>query len=123
MFNGVIQQYRPDACALEALYFAKNAKSAFQVGHARGVFILCASLAGLPVFEYTPIQIKKALVGGGRAEKQQVQYMTKMLLRLEEVPRPDHAADALAVAICHCNSARFRSLVGDERRVYGRPDR
>jgi crossover junction endodeoxyribonuclease RuvC len=119
-FSKAIGEFKPDACAIEALYFAKNAKSAFQVGHARAVFILAASLAGIPVFEYTPIQVKKALVGTGRAEKQQVQYMTKMLLRLEEIPKPDHSADALAVAVCHCNSSRFRTLVGDERRVYGR---
>jgi crossover junction endodeoxyribonuclease RuvC len=119
-FSRVLEETRPDACALEALYFAKNAKSAFQVGHARGVFILGASLAGLPVFEYTPIQIKKALVGAGRAEKQQVQYMTKVILRLDEIPRPDHASDALAAAICHLNSSRFRALVGEERLVYGR---
>jgi len=117
-FSRVLAERKPDACAIEALYFAKNARSAFQVGHARGVFILAASLAGIPVFEYTPVQIKKALVGAGRAEKQQVQYMTKVLLRLDAPARPDHAADALAVAICHCNSARFRTLTGAERRVY-----
>ena len=119
-FAGVLAEWKPDSCAIEALYFAKNAKSAFQVGHARGVLILCASLAGVPVYEYTPIQVKQALVGVGRAEKSQVQYMVKMLLKLEEPPRPEHAADALAVAVCHANSARMRSLIGDERTVYRR---
>ncbi len=117
-FMRALDEWKPDACAIEALYFAKNAKSAFQVGHARGVFILCASLAGLPVYEYTPIQIKKAIVGAGRAEKSQVQYMIKMILNLEEPPKSEHAADALAVAVCHANSARFRSLTGDPRRVF-----
>ncbi len=119
-FTQVLMEYKPGACAIEALYFAKNAKSAFQVGHARGVFILAASLAGLPVYEYTPIQIKQALVGVGRAEKSQIGYMVKMLLKLEEPPKPDHCADALAVAVCHANSARMRALMGEERRVYGR---
>ena len=119
-FARVLGEFKPDACAIEALYFAKNAKSAFQVGHARGVFILCASLAGIPVYEYTPIQVKQALVGNGRAEKSQIQFMVKMLMKLEEIPRPDHAADALAVAICHANSSRLRKLIGDERQVYGR---
>ena len=119
-FARVLDEYKPDSCAIEALYFAKNAKSAFQVGHARGVFILCASLAGIPVYEYTPIQVKQALAGNGRAEKSQVQYMVKMLLKLEEPPKPEHASDALAVAICHANSSRLRTLIGDERLVYGR---
>ncbi|HOX28427.1 MAG TPA: crossover junction endodeoxyribonuclease RuvC [bacterium] len=119
-FTRVLREFQPEACAVEAIYFAKNAKSAFQVGHARAVFILCASLAGIPVFEYTPIQIKKALVGVGRAEKSQVQYMTKMVLRLEEPPWSDHAADALAVAICHINSSRFSAITGGQRVVYGR---
>ncbi len=119
-FSGALAEWKPEACAVEALYFAKNAKSAFQVGHARGVLIMCASLIGVPVYEYTPIQVKQALVGVGRAEKSQIQYMVKMLLKLEEPPQPEHAADALAVAICHANSSRMRALTGDERMVYRR---
>ncbi|MFA6450008.1 MAG: crossover junction endodeoxyribonuclease RuvC [bacterium] len=119
-FARVLEEYKPESCAIEALYFAKNAKSAFQVGHARGVFILAASLAGIPVYEYTPIQVKQALVGNGRAEKSQLSYMVKMLLKLEEPPQPDHASDALSVAICHANSSRMRALIGEERLVYGR---
>jgi len=119
-FARALDEFKPEACAIEALYFAKNAKSAFQVGHARGVFILCASLAGIPVYEYTPIQVKQALAGTGRAEKSQLQYMVKILLKLEEPPTPDHASDALAVAICHANSSRMRALIGNERLVYGR---
>jgi crossover junction endodeoxyribonuclease RuvC len=119
-FARVLDEFKPEMCAIEALYFAKNAKSAFQVGHARGVFILCASLAGIPVYEYTPIQVKQALAGSGRAEKSQLQYMVKVLLKLEELPTPDHASDALAVAICHANSSRLRTLIGNERLVYGR---
>ncbi len=115
-----LDEYQPEACAIESIFFAKNAKSAFQVGHARGVFILSAGIRGIPVFEYTPPQIKKALVGKGRADKSQVQYMTKMILNLPEIPKPDHVADALAAAICHLNSIKFMSLTGSEQLVYKR---
>lgn len=115
-----IDTHRPDVCAMESIFFAKNAKSAFQVGHGRGACILTAALRGVPVFEYTPLQIKKALVGVGRAEKAQVQYMTRMLLGLRETPQPEHAADALAVAICHANSMKFRTVIGTSALVYGK---
>jgi len=126
IYNGFmesLEKIRPDACAIESIFFAKNAKSAFQVGHARGVFIVCAANAGVPVYEYTPPQIKKALVGKGRAEKGQVQYMTKMVLGLDEIPRPDHCADAIAVAICHSNASKFDALTGGGRQVFGRRKR
>ena len=115
-----IDAHQPDACAMESIFFAKNAKSAFQVGHGRGACILTAAIRGVPVFEYTPLQIKKALVGVGRAEKEQVQYMTRMLLGLKETPKPDHAADALAVAVCHANSMKFRAITGNQAHIYGR---
>lgn len=119
-FDKLLDLYKPDACAVESIFFAKNAKSAFQVGHGRAVFILSAAIRGVEVYEYTPLQVKKALVGVGRAEKPQVQYMTKMLLNLKEIPEPDHAADALAIAICHANSSRFGQAIGVDSLVYGK---
>ena len=101
----VIDEHRPDAVALESLYFGVNAASAFAVGQARGVAVLAAGQAGLDCHDYTPQQVKGAVCGSGRAEKGQVQRMVQALLGLAELPRPDHAADALAVAICHANHA------------------
>lgn len=117
-FEKLLDSAKPEVCCVESIFFAKNAKSAFQVGHARAVFMVCAAQRGIPVYEYTPPQVKKALVGAGRAEKEQVQYMVKALLRMAEIPKPDHAADALAVAICHANSIRFHTLIGREQTVY-----
>jgi crossover junction endodeoxyribonuclease RuvC len=119
-FSSVLREYRPDVCAVESIFFAKNAKSAFQVGHARGVCIVAAAREGIPVFEYTPLQIKKALVGVGRAEKAQVHYMIKIILGLKQLPGPEHVSDALAVAVCHANSSKFRKIVGQEQQVYRR---
>jgi len=104
----LIKQHKPEVVAVEQLFFGKNAKTALSVGHARGVVILTGVLADLELFEYTPIQVKEAVVGYGRAEKMQVQQMVKMLLGLTEIPKPDDAADALAVAICHLHSYRMR---------------
>ena len=118
-FDAVLEEYSPEVCALESIFFAKNAKSAFQVGHGRAVFILCAALRGIPVYEYTPPQIKKALTGSGKADKEQIQYMTKMVLGLKEIPQPDHAADAIAVAVCHANISKFQALTGATQLVYG----
>ena len=100
----IIREYRPDVVAVEELFFNKNAKTAITASHARGVIVLAAVNCGVPVSEYTPLQVKQAVVGYGRASKQQVQAMVTRLLRLKEVPRPDDTADALAVAICHANS-------------------
>jgi len=111
-FGEMLERHGADACAIESIFFAKNAKSAFQVGHARGVFLVRAAQAGVPVYEYTPLQIKKALVGAGRADKGQVQYMTRVILGLDEVPKPDHAADAVGVAICHANMERYLRMTG-----------
>ena len=100
-----IDEYAPDAVAVEDLYFGENARSAFAVGQARGVVILAAGQRGIRCASYTPQQVKGAVCGSGRAAKDQVQRMVQTLLTLPELPRPDHAADALAVAICHANGA------------------
>jgi len=102
--NRLIDAYGPDQMAVEELFFNKNTKTALAVGQARGVIVLAAHLKGVPVFEYTPLQVKQAVVGYGRAEKQQVQYMVKAILNMAEIPKPDDAADALAIGICHGNS-------------------
>lgn len=94
----------PSCVAIETLFHAKNVRSALRLGHARGVAVLAATQAGLPVFEYTPTEVKRAVVGYGRAEKQQVQRMVSLLLGLDEPPRPHDASDALAIALCHVHS-------------------
>jgi crossover junction endodeoxyribonuclease RuvC len=102
----LIAECRPDCVAVENLFYAVNVRSALKLGHARGVAMLAAVEAGVPVMEYTPAEIKRAVVGYGRAEKQQVQHMVKLLLGLPAPPAPHDAADALAVAICHVHSRR-----------------
>lgn len=99
--QGLIDAHKPDSMAIEELFFNKNVKTALQVGQARGVALLAAQRKGVPLSEYTPLQVKQAVVGYGRAEKRQVQFMVKAILNLQEIPRPDDAADALAIAICH----------------------
>ena len=101
----LLDRYRPDCVAVENIFHARNVRSALKLGHARGIALLAASEAGLPVVEYTPAEIKRAVVGFGRAEKHQIQQMVKLLLGLETPPSPHDAADALAVAICHVHSA------------------
>ena len=110
----LIERYRPEAAAVEELFFNKNAKTALSIGHARGVAILAAALKGIDVYEYTPLQVKQAVAGYGRASKQQVQQMVRMLLNLREIPRPDDAADALAVSICHIHSIGYQRIIKDE---------
>ncbi len=100
----LLAQCRPDCVAIESLFYANNVRSALKLGHARGVAILAAVEAACPVVEYTPAEIKRAVVGYGRAEKHQVQQMIKLLLGLPKLPSPHDAADALAVAICHLHS-------------------
>ncbi|MBW5447886.1 crossover junction endodeoxyribonuclease RuvC [Cohnella sp. CFH 77786] len=100
----LLDKYRPDTIAVEKLFFNKNVTNAFSVGQARGVLMLAAAQRGLPIGEYTPMQVKQAVVGYGAAEKKQVQEMVKMILKLQAVPKPDDVADALAVAICHAHS-------------------
>lgn len=100
----VIKKYKPHCLAIEDLFFCKNAKTALKVGQARGVIMLTAIENKLPIFEYTPLQVKQALTGYGRADKNQIQRMVKTILKLKEIPTPDDAADALAVAFC-CGSS------------------
>lgn len=100
----IIVKYKPDFMSIEELFFNDNAKTAIAVGQARGVIILSAVNCGVEIFEYTPLQVKQAVVGYGRADKKQVQLMTKALLNLESVPKPDDVADALAIAVCHAHS-------------------
>ncbi len=101
----IINEHKPDAMAIEELFFNSNQKTAINVAQARGIILLSALNANVPVFEYTPLQVKQAVVGYGRADKGQVQQMVKALLNLEKVPKPDDTADALAIAICHAHSS------------------
>ena len=102
----IFDTYKPDVVAIEELFYFKNQKTVIQVAEARGVIVLaCQKYCG-KIFEYTPLQIKQALTGQGRAEKAQVQYMVKAILGLKSIPKPDDAADALAVAICHSQTSK-----------------
>lgn len=115
IYNGlteIIGRYKPDVAAIEELFFNKNAKTALLVGQARGVAIVACANMNIEIFEYTPLQVKQALAGYGRAEKKQVQFMVKHILNLKEIPKPDDTADALAVAVCHANSAQYNRLTG-----------
>ena len=103
--SSVIDRYQPDAIAIEQLFFTNNKTTGIDVAQARGVLLLAAQQRGVPVYEYTPMQVKQSVVGYGLAEKQQVMEMTRRLLGLEKVPRPDDTADALALAICHAHCA------------------
>lgn len=106
--NEIIKDFNPDEFAIEELFFNQNVKTAITVGHARGVQILCAQENNLPIYEYTPLQIKQAITGYGRASKSQMQKTVTTLLNLKEIPKPDDAADALSVALCHALSQRFK---------------
>ena len=101
----LIRQFHPDEMAIEELFFSKNITTGIAVAHARGVILCTAEKMQLPIYEYTPMQVKQAVVGYGLAEKKQVMDMTRRLLKLKAIPRPDDAADALAIAICHARSA------------------
>ena len=105
----IIDKYHPDAVAVEELFFNTNVKTAITVAHARGIVLLCAAQKGVADFEYTPLQVKQALTGYGRAEKTQIQNMVKIMLGLNAVPKPDDVADALAIAICHAHSHNLSS--------------
>ena len=100
---------KPDVVAIETLFFNTNVKTAITVAHARGIVLLCASQKGIPDFEYTPLQVKQALTGYGRADKAQIQSMVKIMLGLNAVPKPDDTADALAIAVCHAHSHNLSS--------------
>jgi crossover junction endodeoxyribonuclease RuvC len=107
----LMAEIAPEALAAEELFFSRNARTALAVGQARGVVLLAAAHAGVPVFEYTPQQEKQAVAGYGKAPTEQVQEMVRVLLGLPETPKPDDVADALAVAICHLHSARMVALL------------
>lgn len=110
----LIQVFRPDAVAVERLFFAQNVTTAMTVGQARGVVLLAAAQRGVFVAEYAPSEVKQAVVGYGKADKRQIQEMVRIMLGLESVPRPDDAADALAIAICHVQVAPFRERTGTQ---------
>ena len=110
----LLDTFRPEETAVEELFFSKNITTGIAVAHGRGVILLELERAGVPVYEYTPMQVKQAVVGYGGAEKKQVMLMTQRLLKMKNIPRPDDAADALAIAICHGRSAT--SLLNTERR-------
>jgi crossover junction endodeoxyribonuclease RuvC len=112
----VVARYRPDECAVESVFFGTNAKSAFATGQARGVALLATVEARIEIAEYSPVQVKHAVVGSGSADKRQVQYMVRTILGLDHDPSPDHSSDALAVALCHASLRARRSL---ERSSYG----
>lgn len=109
----LIGQLKPDVISVEELFFNTNITTGIAVAHGRGVILLAAEKLGVPVFEYTPMQVKQAVVGYGKAEKRQVMLMTQRLLHMKEIPRPDDAADALALAICHSRAAT--SLLNTDR--------
>lgn len=109
MLEELILKNKPDFVAVEELFFNKNIKTALTVGHGRGAALLSAARLGVEVFEYTPLQVKQAVAGYGRAEKSQVQQMVKIILNLPSVPKPDDVADALAIAICHGHSYNMLS--------------
>lgn len=113
----VVGKFKPDAMAIEKLFFNTNQKTGIDVAQARGVTLLSAVNAGVPVFEYTPLQVKQSVVGYGRAEKPQVMEMTRRILGLAEVPKPDDTADALAIAICHGHSCGGVSQYKDWRNI------
>ena len=104
-------KYDPDAIAIEELFFNSNQKTAINVAQARGVLLVACANANIPIYEYTPLQVKQAVTGYGRAEKKQIQQMVKTLLNLNAIPQPDDAADALAIAICHAHSNKMNNLL------------
>lgn len=109
--TALLRRHRPDAVAVEELFFSKNARTALSVGHARGVVLLSVAQQGTPLFHYKPAEVKQAVTGYGGADKRQIQEMVRMLLDLDAIPQPDDAADALAVAVCHLHSDRLRQLL------------
>ena len=114
----LMKQYVPEALSIEKLFFNNNQKTVIDVSQARGVILLVARQNNIPIFEYTPLQVKQSVVGYGRANKNQVQEMTKMILHLKKIPKPDDTADALAMAICHAHASE--SLIGKLRIMEGK---
>jgi crossover junction endodeoxyribonuclease RuvC len=113
--TAALEQWKPDAVAIEEVFYSVNAKSALKLGQVRGVALLAAATQGLPVAEYAPLKIKSSVVGYGLAKKDQVQFMVARLLELAEPPKSEDAADALAVAICHIHTAQTLALQGEKR--------
>lgn len=111
--TALIEEYQPKACAVEKLFFQKNQKTAMAVSEARGVISLCLAQHGLAVAEYSPNEVKMAVTSYGNADKRQVQEMVKLTLGLEDLPKPDDAADALAIAICHLGNLQLQNLMGE----------
>lgn len=106
-YTELFELYKPEAVAIEELFYNKNVKTAIAIAQARGVHLLAAENKNIPLYEYTPLQIKQGIVGYGRAEKRQVQEMVKIILKLDKIPQPDDVADGLAAAICHAHSLKF----------------
>lgn len=106
----LIDKYSPDAVAIEELFFNSNQKTAINVAQARGVILVAVTNKNVPIFEYTPLQVKQSVTGYGRADKNQIQQMVKMLLNLNVIPKPDDAADGLALAICHAHSNKMNNM-------------
>lgn len=113
----LIETFKPDAISVEELFFNTNLKTGISVAHGRGVLLLAGENAGVPLYEYTPLQVKQGVAGYGRADKKQVMLMVKRLLNMNTIPKPDDAADALAVALCHARSSTslLQGLIGDDR--------
>lgn len=107
-----IEKYKPDCISIEELFFNSNQKTAINVAQARGVLLVAAANHNIPISEYTPLQVKQSVTGYGRAQKQQIQQMVKMILGLNAIPKPDDAADALALAICHAHSNKMNNMLG-----------
>ncbi|OIP43130.1 crossover junction endodeoxyribonuclease RuvC [Candidatus Desantisbacteria bacterium CG2_30_40_21] len=114
--TAIISQYHPDTASVEEIFFSKNMKTAISVSHARGVILLTMAEAGINVFEYTPLQVKSTVCGDGHASKVQIQKVVKLLLSLDHVPKPDDAADGLAIAICHIQTDKIRKLTDIHRK-------
>ncbi|MBN1411695.1 MAG: crossover junction endodeoxyribonuclease RuvC [Spirochaetales bacterium] len=114
---GVIDEYKPEEAGVETIYFAKNIQTAIPVAHCRGTILLLLAVKHVEVFEYTPLEVKKAVVGKGRAEKDQVQNMIKIIFGMKEIPRPDHASDGLAIAFCHSSNALYRKTIAPARKM------
>ena len=110
----LIEKHKPDAFSIEELFFNTNVKTAITVAHGRGVCLLAPSILNVPIFEYTPLQVKQAICGYGRADKAQVQRMVTSMLKLNASPKPDDVADALAIAMCHGYSAKYHNLIKEE---------
>jgi len=111
--TALIDKYKPSAISVEELFFNKNIKTAISAAHGRGIALLAAARSGAQVYEYTPLQVKQAVVGYGRADKAQVQQMVKVILNLDKIPKPDDVADALGIAICHAHSCRMGLWTGN----------